>query len=312
MVSYDFLLISQKQLLHERLHTVYLLVLHSPHNVDNDRYMVLVGNLPEPLKVESSRLENRTFTPRVKENEDDKKIEFSMTSVLNRRPTEIMMDGLSTNSVLNLRYNKRKAPGPPSVNGSSPNVTSHNVSNLTNGLSNGHITPIFEDSSEFELAESRLNQRYNDGIPNGTPRIEDLSSTSKLNARYVKSSAMSKRMKNGAAERISRKDRALEKVSASSDNMSVGTGQESDWSHWVEDVFNSALNEHVDTLSDARSVENRLKGGGKGVPGPGMQAPPVLPVSLPLMTNVNVLPMGGATGLASTPSTAQGSTGKGR
>jgi hypothetical protein len=27
----------------------------------------------------------------------------------------------------------------------------------------------------------------------------------------------------------------------------------------------------VDSLSDARSVENRLKGGGKGIPGPGMQ-----------------------------------------
>ncbi|OWF46490.1 unconventional myosin-XV-like isoform X2 [Mizuhopecten yessoensis] len=289
----------------EPVGVVHRLYKDSPHSVDKDRFMVLMGRLPEMLKVEAPRLENRTFTPRTKENDDEKKIEFSMTSALNRRPTEIMLDGLSANSVLNLRYTKRKAPGPP------PSVTSngHNGHHVTNGLSNGHITPILEDEgADFGLAGSKLNQRYNNGLPNGTPRIQDLSSTSKLNARYTKSSAVAKRMKNGAADRISRRDHGLEKMSASSDNMSVGTGQESDWSHWVENVFNSALNEHVDTLSDARSMENRLKGGGKGVPGPGMQPPPAPPLSLPLMSNVNVLPVGGATGLGSPPSTAQGST----
>lgn len=49
----------------------------------------------------------------------------------------------------------------------------------------------------------------------------------------------------------------------------VVTGQ-SDWFYWVEDVFNNVFNEYVDILSDVYILENRLKGGGKGVFGLGI------------------------------------------
>ncbi|XP_056017857.1 unconventional myosin-XV-like isoform X8 [Ostrea edulis] len=270
---------------------------NSPHSVDDERYMKLAGSLPQPLEVKHSRIESRSFTPRknyVEENDDG--IEFSMTSVLNQRPTELMMDSLS-GSKLNMRYNKRKAPSPPTTNG-------HGVGN---GISNGHITPIVEDMEEVGLdPKSKLNTRYVNGVhTNGvvTPRSvtdEDLSPHSKLNSRYVKSGVIIKERdrikRHGAGIGMSRKqyqDRYLEGISAASD-ISAATGQ-SDWSHWVEDVFNNALNEHVDTLSDAHTLENRLKGGGKGVPGPGVQPAPVPPATLPLLNfglpaNNNVMP----------------------
>ena len=74
-----------------------------PHNTDTPRYMILPGRLPEPFKVVSKRLEERSFSPRIKEPRDSDNIEFSMTSVLNQRPTEIALDGLSE-SKLNMRY----------------------------------------------------------------------------------------------------------------------------------------------------------------------------------------------------------------
>lgn len=167
-----------------------------------------------------------------------------MTSVLNQRPTDIIMDGLSS-SRLNMRYIKQKAPNPP--------------------ITNGEIIHEIE-GPDTGLAPSKLNSRY---ITDQTVEAydEDLSANSKLNARYVKSTGLAtKPAAKGlaAADRIARR-RDKDKASAASDNISVATGH-SDWSHWVEDVFNNALNEHVDALSDARSVEHRLKGGGKGVP----------------------------------------------
>ncbi|XP_062594386.1 unconventional myosin-XV-like isoform X8 [Saccostrea cucullata] len=266
---------------------------NSPHSVDDERYLKLTRSLPQPLEVKHSRIESRSFTPRknyMEENDDG--IEFSMTSVLNQRPTELMMDGLS-GSKLNMRYNKRKAPSPPTTNG-------HGVSN---GIPNGHITPIVEDIEVVGLdPKSKLNTRYVNGVHSngaGTPRSvtdEDLSPHSKLNTRYVKSGVIIKERerirRHGPGIGVSRKhnqDRYLEGVSAASD-ISAATGQ-SDWSHWVEDVFNNALNEHVDTLSDAHTLENRLKGGGKGVPGPGVQPAPVPPATLPLL-NMGLQPNG--------------------
>ena len=43
--------------------------------------------------------------------------------------------------------------------------------------------------------------------------------------------------------------------------------EHSDWSHWVEDVFSSALDDHDDGISEGKSLHSRIKGGGKGVPG---------------------------------------------
>lgn len=256
----------------------------SPHSVDDERYLKFYGSLPQPLEVTHSRIESRSFTPRSAFMEEgDDGIEFSMTSVLNQRPTELMMDGLS-GSKLNMRYNKRKAPSPPTLNGNGV---------VSNGIPNGHITPIVEDLEQVGLdPRSKLNTRYVNGVHSngvGTPRTdEDLSPHSKLNSRYVKSGVIIKERerirRHGPGIGMSRKqnqDRYLERISAASD-ISAATGQ-SDWSHWVEDVFNNALNEHVDTLSDAHTLENRLKGGGKGVPGPGIQPAPIPPTNLPLL-----------------------------
>ena len=220
--------------------------------------MVLVGKLPEPVQIDITKIEQRSIKQRHVNGspEDDDGIEFSMTSVLNKRPQGVLVNGLSDNK-LNLRYTKRKAaPLPPVANGHL----------IANGFPNGDIHTIHEN--ENNLSKTQLNKRYN--LTNG----EDMSPT-KLNQRYLRVTRGAKH--HGVADRIARKshkDAALERMAGSSDNLSVGTGH-SDWSHWVEDVFSNALNEHVDGLSDARSVENRLKGGGKGggtgVPGPQFQ-----------------------------------------
>lgn len=228
----------------ERMFQLCVSFLSRAHHPDRERHMVMIGTLPEPIRIDVTTTE-RFRERRSKDNKDE--IEFSMTSVLNQRPTDIVMDGLSS-SRLNMRYIKQKAPNPPITNG----VIIHEI-----------------EAPDTGLATSKLNSRYI--TDQAEVYDEDLSANSKLNARYVKSAGLpTKPGAKGlaAADRIARrqnKDRGLEKASASSDNISVGTGH-SDWSHWVEDVFNNALNEHVDALSDARSVEHRLKGGGKGVP----------------------------------------------
>lgn len=209
--------------------------------------MEMIGKLPEPLKIDIHKVEEHRFRRRTQSSEEGEGgVEFSMTSVLNQRPQGVHVDGLSE-SKLNLRYTKRKAASsPPMANGHL----------IANGFVNGDIHPIAEDSDD--LARTKINHRYIDGV-NG----EDMSQT-KLNQRYLRMAKV--KGKHGVAEKIARKnnrDVTLERLAASSDNMSVGTGH-SDWSHWVEDVFSNALNEHVDGLSDVRSVENRLKGGGKG------------------------------------------------
>ncbi|XP_041362375.1 unconventional myosin-XV-like isoform X3 [Gigantopelta aegis] len=210
----------------------------------------------------------------VTQNEDDEDLKFSMTSVLNQRPTDIMI-GLS-DTKLNVRYNKRRAPTPPITNG------------ITNGvMTNGHITTIQEsDVSEHDLSANRINTRY---FPNGDVSHSEMNgdlSPNKLNSRYVKSggkSALAKTKPGTAEHMISKKDKR--------DRMSIASdlsGANSDWSHWVEDVFSNALNEH-DDLSDGRSLEQRIKGGGKGVPGLQTQQTtiPILPVGLGL-TQTNV------------------------
>lgn len=203
----------------------------------------MVGKLPEPLKIDITKIEQRSIKQRTVNGEvsDGGGVEFSMTSVLNKRPQGVNVDGLS-DSKMNLRYTKRKAaPSPPIGNGYV----------VTNGHSNGDI-----DTSR-DLSQTHLNKRYNNVI-----HEEDISPT-KINQRYLRMTKASAHG-GGAADKIARK------TQRDVDNVSVGTGH-SDWSHWVEDVFSNALNEHVDGLSDARSVENRLKGGGDGIPQPQYQ-----------------------------------------
>lgn len=219
--------------------------------------MVLKGKLPDPVQIDITKIEQRSIKQRtvngeqMGEEEQEGGVEFSMTSVLNKRPQGVSVDGLSENK-LNLRYTKRKtAPSPPIANG-------HLIGN--GYVMNGDITENGQD-----LSQTHLNKRYNNEV-NG----DDMSGT-KLNQRYLRMSKVTGRQ--GVADKIARKTQRDERH-GSEDNLSVGTGQ-SDWSHWVEDVFSNALNEHVDGLSDARSVENRLKGGGRGagdgVPGPQFQ-----------------------------------------
>jgi len=223
---------------------------YRPHNPEKERRMVMVGNLPEPLKIDITKIEQRSMKQRVinGDSEGEKGVEFSMTSVLNKRPQGVDVDGLA-NTKLNLRYTKRKAaPSPPIANG-------HAI--MMNGYSNGNGDAM---ENSHDLSQTQLNKRYNSDL-NG-----DIS-PNKLNQRYLRMTKVTGKHQGGAAGKIAHKNRDV-------DNMSTGTGQ-SDWSHWVEDVFSNALNEHVDGLSDARSVENRLKGGGagvgQGVPGPQFQ-----------------------------------------
>ncbi|XP_060553902.1 unconventional myosin-XV-like isoform X5 [Ruditapes philippinarum] len=233
----------------------------SPHHPERERHMLMKGKLPEPMKIDITKIEQRSIKQRsingerVGEEDQESGVEFSMTSVLNKRPHGVSVDGLSDNK-LNLRYTKRKAaPSPPIANG--------------HLIANGYVVNGDISENGHDLSQTHLNRRYNNGV-NG----DDMSNT-KLNQRYLRMTKVSGRQ--GAADKIARKTQREDRNVGSMDNVSVATGH-SDWSHWVEDVFSNALNEHVDGLSDARSVENRLKGGGKGggdgVPGPQFQSGP--------------------------------------
>ena len=91
---------------------------------------------------------------------------FSTTSVLNQRPSEIVNVADLSESKINSRYIKRRAPQPP--NGHVPN----------GHVMNGDASIITEDDeNEMDLSHSKINNRYfpNGSIPNG-----DLSTTSKV------------------------------------------------------------------------------------------------------------------------------------
>ena len=192
----------------------------------------------------------------------EEQLGFSMTSVLNQRPTEILPSGLS-DSRMNARYTKRtKAPVPPVSNGHVPNA-----------ITNGHISTIDEDQEEnFEDSftdlskKTKLNVRY---LPNGEINIQeytnnDLSKATKLNNRYSKSNNIS-RGKSGVPDHIRRKQSMRE------DEAKSEASDHTDWSHLVEDIFNNALNDHEE--QDGQRLGSRIKGGGKGVPG--LQQAPV-------------------------------------
>lgn len=186
---------------------------------------------------------------------------FSTTSVLNQRPTEILPQGLSEGSKMNNRYTKRsRAPGPPMLNG-----------HISNGIANGHITTIneaeeddnnniiMETKETSELSKNKLNGRY---FPNGDAKMIDSESDlsySKLNNRYnKKNNVVRGKHLGGVHDLMRRKHLSKEEVLST-------TSDHTDWSHLVEDIFNNALNDHVE--QDGRSLGNRIKGGGKGIPG---------------------------------------------
>lgn len=171
---------------------------------------------------------------------------FSMTSVLNQRPTEILPVGISENSKMNVRYTKRsRAPAPPGING-----------HVSNGISNGDVTTEDDDDDDpdlSDLSKHKLNIRY---FINRDAKAEtrDLSQ-SKLNQRYNKKNKQIRNSAVGVSGQLNRRGHSREETHSDT----------TDWSHLVEDIFSSALNEHDE--QDGKSLRNRIKGGGRGVPG---------------------------------------------
>ncbi|ESO87136.1 hypothetical protein LOTGIDRAFT_229291 [Lottia gigantea] len=236
-----------------------------PHNPDRERLMIIVGRLPEMLKRDTSKMASGSIneikqqryvkhkTAQSSTVDDD--LAFSMTSVLNQRPTEIMGKELSETK-LNQRYTKRKPQG--LTNGHS------------SGFTNGDISTIVEDDKEKELSGHKLNVRYftsNGEV--GHPHMNGDLSGNRMNARYVKSGVQGKK-KFGGGIRKGNMD-ATSEASFVTNN--------TDFSHWVEDVFNNALNDHDDVI-DSRSLEHRIKGGGKGIPGLQTQQNTTIPLPL--------------------------------
>ena len=252
LVSFDR---TQERIYHKRRH-------EGPHNAEQERIMVLVRPLPEMLKrttpvVSSGHPRSQGFavspTPSASAGKDE--LGFSTTSVLNQRPTEILATELSE-SRMNQRYIKRRAPAPP--NGHIPN------GHMMNGsVVNGDMSTIAEDDDDLDLSQSRINGRYfPNGLANG--HVGELSS-SNLNKRYSKRPAAG--YAAGRTSAVQDQIRKKQGVGVTTADVHSITSEHSDWSHWVEDVFNSALNEHDDVASEGKSLHSRIKGGGKGVPG---------------------------------------------
>ncbi|KAL8573674.1 hypothetical protein ACOMHN_007227 [Nucella lapillus] len=277
---------TQERMYHKHHH-------EGPHNAEQERVLVLVGPLPDMLQRTtpvvsaghgrwSGGLDGKP--PAGMDGVAAEDLGFSTTSVLNQRPTDILTSSELSESRMNQRYTKRRAPAPPPTppNGHIPN--GHLVNGHVNGMMNGDASAIAEDDDDLDLSHSRMNGRY---FPEGAPDEHDLSA-SKLNSRYTK--------KNGGGVRKSAVQDQIRKKkgyggTTTADVHSV-TSEHSDWSHWVEDVFNSALNEHDDVTSEGRSLHARIKGGGKGVPGVQTQqttVPPNLNLGLGLTAPSNVM-----------------------
>lgn len=262
LVSFDR---TKERMYHKRSH-------EDPHNADQERIMLLVRPLPEMLKrttpVVSSghpRPHGSAVSPTPGAGARKEELGFSTTSVLNQRPTEILATELSE-SRMNQRYTKRRAPAPP--NGNIPN--GHVNGHMMNGsMVNGDMSTIAEDDDDLDLSQARINGRYfPNGVVNG--HAGELSS-SNLNKRYSKKIAIGQ----VGGRKSAVQDQIRKKQGGGVTNADVHsiTSEHSDWSHWVEDVFSSALNEHDDMASEGKSLHSRIKGGGKGVPG--IQTQPV-------------------------------------
>ncbi|GFR79257.1 myosin-XV, partial [Elysia marginata] len=235
-----------------------------PHNPEKERALQMLGPLPEMIKRDIP-IATSSASAVNKDSEEDE-LGFSTTSVLNQRPTEILPLGLSERSVMNTRYTKRsRAPAPPVMNGHVPN-----------GIANGHITTITEDEEEgftsvdvSNLSNTRINGRY---FANGDAAVQKDLSNSKMNLRYNKKGG------RGVSGQINRRQNQQNPNSHRDD----GTHSDNtDWSHLVEDIFNNALEKHIE--QDGRVLGGRIKGGGKGVPGfqqPATQPPTTLNIGL--------------------------------
>ncbi|XP_076459661.1 unconventional myosin-XV-like isoform X2 [Babylonia areolata] len=286
LVSFDR---TQERLHHKQHHG------EGPHSSEQERILVLTGPLPEMLKrstpvvtpgqgKSSAAAAASTTNGNTNGAMDD--MGFSTTSVLNQRPTDILTSELSE-SRMNHRYTKRRAPAPPTTttNGHVPN--GHVPNGHVNGMvvMNGDISTITEDDDDLDLSHTRLNGRY---FPEGMPNEHDLSA-SRLNTRYTKKAAVPQ----GGVRKSAVQDQIRKKqgVGVTMADVHSVTSEQSDWSQWVEGVFNNALDEHDDVTSEGRSLHSRIKGGGKGVPGVQTQqtsVPPNLNLGLGLTSPANV------------------------
>ncbi len=149
--------------------------------------------------------------------------------------------------------------------------------------------PFYGEQPHIRLAGSKMNQRYdspspkhsdtylpNGNLPNGNLPNGDsleLSQNSGLNRRYSKKVPMAgapNAIDHSAKQEIMRRHRSTEVGPRTDRAVSVasyksGGGGWSDMDRWVDNVFDPILTNDVDGLSDARALENRMKGGGDRV-----------------------------------------------
>ena len=187
-------------------------------------------------------------------NADD--LYFS-ASVLNKRPSKYVSTDLSE-SHMNDRY---MLHGLSQSSGFVRNGYLNAEGFVTVEAQNGNNVFSDDDSGingDIDLANSPINRRY---IPNDS--TGDLSS-SRLNSRYERkvTGYSPSSGKSAVQEQIRKRYGSAANITA---DVHSTTSDQSDWSHWVEDVFNSALDEHDDIAVDGNFLHAQIKGGGEGV-----------------------------------------------
>ena len=229
--------------------------------------------------------------------------------------------GLSRNSILNVRYVKRQAPPPPSSGASSPPRTTsppprraapprptpapqprpvtppRNLSPIPSVSAAGAFLEFAETEASStvtgpSLGPSRLNQRYaashgsmpNGSVPNGSMPNGHAPNGHAPGSQHAQTEATEEetyRHYNRYATSIpsehpplSQEDvRWKQRISAASGRSLVGARSDitmahstrsgpSDMDRWLDQVFDPVLEPNLDDLSDVRSLENRLRGGG--------------------------------------------------
>ena len=70
----------------------------------------------------------------------------------------------------------------------------------------------------------------------------------------------------GTRDQIARKQRAFSSNRSDTSEGARSSGP-TDMDQWLDNVFDPILDGDLDELSDGRSLENRIRGGGGGVPG---------------------------------------------
>ncbi|XP_076448222.1 unconventional myosin-XV-like isoform X2 [Babylonia areolata] len=266
-----------------------------PHNAEQERVLKLVGPLPQMLKRSKPVVRAGSSKPATgavqRGDGGGQDPGFSTTSIVNQRPTDIVEVVLSE-SRMNQRYNKRGggAGGAASPNGRFVMMTGGST------VDGDASTTVDENDGgggddDIDLSRTRLNVRYfPDNSSNNTKssdsELGDLSTTSRLNARYAKRTAngndAGRGENNSGGSRSAVQEQVRKRQSTSSMPAADAASVVSDWSHWVEDVFNDALDEHDDGVSEGRSLHSRIKGGGQGVPGLPSQQNTAVPPSLSL------------------------------